>query len=45
MEAGVYEAQEEDPPLKEITQCDEDDLTRTCIRDLAVVVSSPPFSS
>ena len=26
MEAGVYEAQEEDLPLKEITQCDEDDV-------------------
>jgi hypothetical protein len=36
MEAGVCEAQEEDLPLKEITQCDEDDLTRSCIRDLAV---------
>jgi hypothetical protein len=36
MEAGVYEAQEEDLPLTEITQCDEDALTRTCIRDLAV---------
>jgi hypothetical protein len=28
-EAGVYEAQE-DLPLKEITQCDEDGVTRTC---------------
>ena len=35
MEAGVYEAPEEDPPLKEIYQCDEDDLTKLCIRDLA----------
>jgi len=35
MEAGVYEVQEEDLPLKEIYQCDEDDLTNLCIRDLA----------
>ena len=34
-EAGVYEEQEEDLPLKEIYQCDEDDLTNLCIRDLA----------
>jgi hypothetical protein len=35
MESGVYEVQEEDLPLKEIYQCDEDDLTKLCIRDLA----------
>jgi hypothetical protein len=35
MEAGVYQVQEEDLPLKEIYQCDEDDLTKLCIRDLA----------
>jgi hypothetical protein len=35
MEAGVYEVQEKDLPLKEIYQCDEDDLTKLCIRDLA----------
>lgn len=35
MEAGVYEVQEEALPLKEIYQCDEDDLTKLCIRDLA----------
>jgi hypothetical protein len=35
MEAGVYDVQEEDLPLKEIYQCDEDDLTKLCIRDLA----------
>jgi len=34
MESGVYEVQEEDLPLKEIYQCDEDDLTKLCIRDL-----------
>jgi len=35
MEAGVYEVQEEDLPLKEIYLCDEDDLTKLCIRNLA----------
>jgi hypothetical protein len=35
IEAGVYEVQGEDLPLKEIYQCDEDDLTKLCIRDLA----------
>jgi hypothetical protein len=35
MEAGAYEVQEKDLPLKEIYQCDEDDLTKLCIRDLA----------
>jgi hypothetical protein len=34
MEAGVYEVREKDLPLKEIYQCDEDDLTKLCIRDL-----------
>jgi len=42
MEAGVYEVQEEDPPLKEIYQCDEDDLTKLCIRDLAAAKKRPP---
>jgi hypothetical protein len=35
MGAGVYEVQDEDLPLKEIYQCDERDLTKLCIRDLA----------
>ncbi|GAC1626878.1 MAG: hypothetical protein NVS9B13_23520 [Candidatus Acidiferrum sp.] len=35
MGAGSYEVQEEDLPLKEIYQCDEADLTRLCLRDLA----------
>jgi hypothetical protein len=35
MGAGVYEVQEEDLPLKEIYQCDEHDLSKLCIRDLA----------
>jgi hypothetical protein len=35
MEAGAYEVKEKDLPLKEIYQCDEDDLTKLCIRDLA----------
>ncbi len=34
MQAGNYEVQEEDLPLKEIYQCDASDLTRLCIRDL-----------
>jgi hypothetical protein len=34
MESGVYQVQEEDLPLKEIYQCDEDDLAKLCIRDL-----------
>ena len=34
MAAGSYEVQDEDPPLKEIYQCDASDLTRLCIRDL-----------
>jgi hypothetical protein len=42
MEAGVYEVQEEDLPLKEIYQCDEDDLTKLCIRNLAAVRKKPP---
>jgi hypothetical protein len=40
MAAGAYEAQEVDLPLKEITQCDEDDVTGTCIRDLAAATKS-----
>jgi hypothetical protein len=35
MGAGSYEVQIEDLPLKEIYQCDDTDLTRLCIRDLA----------
>jgi hypothetical protein len=35
MGAGSYEVQDEDLPLKEIYQCDDADLTRLCIRDLA----------
>lgn len=35
MQAGEYEVQDEDLPLKEIFQCDEKDLTKLCIRDLA----------
>jgi hypothetical protein len=40
MEAGVSEAQEENLPFKEIGQCDEDDVTRTCNRDLAAATKS-----
>jgi hypothetical protein len=35
IEARVYEVQEEALPLKEIYQCNEDDLTKLCIRGLA----------
>jgi hypothetical protein len=35
MQAGDYDVQEEDLPLKQIYQCDERDLTQICIRDLA----------
>jgi hypothetical protein len=35
MQAGEYEVQDEDLPLKQIFQCDEKDLTKLCIRDLA----------
>ncbi len=35
MQAGEYEVQDEDLPLMEIFQCDEKDLTKLCIRDLA----------
>jgi hypothetical protein len=35
MGGGGYEVQEEDLPLKQIYQCDERDLSKLCIRDLA----------
>lgn len=35
MQAGEYEVQDEDLPMKEIFQCDEKDLTKLCMRDLA----------
>jgi len=35
MQAGEYEVQDEDLPVMEIYQCDEKDLTKLCIRDLA----------
>jgi hypothetical protein len=35
MQAGEYEVQDEDLPMMEIFQCDEKDLTKLCIRDLA----------
>lgn len=34
MQAGVYEIEDEDLPLKEVYQCDANDWTRLCIRDL-----------
>jgi hypothetical protein len=35
MQAGEYDVEDEDLPLKQIFQCDERDLTKLCIRDLA----------
>ena len=35
MQAGVYDVEDEVLPLKQIYQCDEKDLTKLCIRDLA----------
>jgi hypothetical protein len=35
MQAGEYQVQDEDLPVMEIFQCDEKDLTKLCIRDLA----------
>jgi len=35
MQAGEYEVRDEDLPVMEIFQCDEKDLTRLCIRNLA----------
>jgi hypothetical protein len=35
MAAGEYEVDDTDLPLKQIYQCDENDLTKLCIRDLA----------
>ena len=34
MQAGNYDVQEDDLPLKQIYQCDANDLTKLCIRDL-----------
>jgi len=35
MQAGEYDVQDEDLPLMEMYQCDENDLTKLCIRALA----------
>jgi hypothetical protein len=35
MQAGEYEVQDEDLPVMEIFQCDDKDLTKLCLRDLA----------
>jgi hypothetical protein len=34
MQAGEYEVQDEDLPMMEIFQCDDNDLTKLCIREL-----------
>jgi hypothetical protein len=36
MESGFYVVREEDPPMNEIYQCEEKDLSKLCIRDLFV---------
>jgi hypothetical protein len=35
MQGGAYEVQEEDLPMKLVYQCDQHDLTKLCLRDLA----------
>jgi hypothetical protein len=35
MQSGTYDVQDEDLPLKQLSQCTASDLTRICIRDLA----------
>jgi hypothetical protein len=35
MQSGIYDVQEEDLPLKQIYQCQRNDLSQICIRDLA----------
>lgn len=35
MQSGEYQVQDDDLPMKEIYQCDPQDLTKLCIRDLA----------
>ncbi|MGB7282234.1 MAG: EpsG family protein [Candidatus Acidiferrum sp.] len=35
MQSGEYEVQDEDLPMMEIYQCDEEDLSKLCIRELA----------
>ena len=34
MASGQYQVQDEDLPIKQIYQCDANDLTKLCIRDL-----------
>jgi hypothetical protein len=34
MQAGAYEIQETDPPLKQLYQCDRSDWTKLCLRDI-----------
>jgi len=35
MQSGEYEVQDDDLPMKEIYQCDSNDLTKLCMRDLS----------
>ena len=45
MQSGAYEVQEEDPPLKLVYQCDQHDLTKLCLRDLAEGENTGQFSA
>jgi hypothetical protein len=45
MASGEYEVDETDLPIKQIWQCDEKDLTKLCIRDLAAGETNGRLSS
>jgi hypothetical protein len=44
MQAGTYEVQEEDLPLKLVYQCDPRDFTKLCLRDLVEGEKTGQFS-
>jgi hypothetical protein len=44
MQGGTYEVREEDLPLKLVYQCDQNDLTKLCLRDLAEGETTGQFS-
>jgi hypothetical protein len=44
MQGGTYEVREEDLPLKLVYQCDPNDLTKLCLRDLAEGETAGQFS-
>ncbi len=43
MEGGTYEIRRTDPPLKLLYQCDERDMTKLCLHDLAVGENTGQF--